>query len=125
MSEDTNSQGSGSNQNSGSSTGLDTNIAALLSYLVGFITGLVFLLVEKKSDFVKFHAMQSIVIFGGLFIINFVIGWIPLLGTLINFLIGVAAFVLWIMLMIKAYQGERFKLPVVGDIAEDLLKKVA
>lgn len=125
LTEDTNSQGQGANDNSGSSTGLEANIAALLSYLLGFITGIVFFLVEKKSDFVKFHAMQSIVLFGGLFIVNFVLGLIPLLGILINFVIGVGSLVLWIVLMVKAYQGERFKLPVAGNLAEDLLKKFA
>lgn len=122
MSEDMNSQGPG-NPNENSSTGLDNNVAALLSYLVGFITGLVFFLVEKKSDYVRFHAMQSTVLFGGLFVISLVINIIPLLGTLISFLLGILSFVLWIVLMVKAYQGERYKLPIVGNISEDLLKK--
>jgi uncharacterized membrane protein len=59
-----------------SSTGLDENVAGFLCYLFGFITGIVFLVVEKKSNFVKFHAMQSTITFLSLFIISMIIGWI-------------------------------------------------
>jgi uncharacterized membrane protein len=61
-----------------SSTGLDENVAGFLCYLFGFITGIVFLVVEKESRFVKFHAMQSTITFLGLFIISMIIGWIPI-----------------------------------------------
>ncbi len=93
-----------------SSTGLEENIAALLSYVAGWVTGLIFFLIEKDSRFVKFHAMQSIITFVAVFILS----WIPFL----NIVVGILALVLWILLMVKAYQGEKFKLPVIGDLAE-------
>ena len=101
-----------------SSTGLEENIAALLSYVLGWITGLIFFLIEKDSKFVKFHAMQSIITFAGLMIVSWILSLLPVIGWIISWLLGILALVLWIILMIKAYQGERFKLPIVGDLAE-------
>ncbi|MDP8230217.1 MAG: DUF4870 domain-containing protein [Candidatus Gorgyraea atricola] len=100
------------------SMGMQPNLAALLCYLLGWITGLIFFLVEKKNKFVRFHAMQSIVVFGGLAVINIVLLVVPVIGALIGLLLSLLALVLWILLMIKAYQGEMFKLPIAGDIAE-------
>ena len=109
----------------GKGTSLEPNVAGLLCYLVGWITGLIFFLIEKDDDFVRFHAMQSIIVFGAITVINIllyilwvipVVGWI--FGTIIATLMWVLAIVLWIILMVKAYQGERFKLPIAGDIAE-------
>jgi uncharacterized membrane protein len=100
------------------STGLDENVAGLLCYVLGWISGLVFFLIEKENKFVRFHALQSIIVFGVLFLAAFIIGLIPFIGTVISWLISVLAFVLWIILMIKAYQGEKFKLPWAGDLAE-------
>ncbi len=104
------------------STGIQPNVAGLLCYLVGFITGIIFFLIEKENKFVRFHAMQSIITFGGLFVLGIVAGIIPVLGLMIGSLIWVVDIILWILLMIKAYQGEQFKLPFVGDIAEKQLK---
>ncbi len=101
-----------------SSTGMQPNLAALLSYVLGFITGLIFYFIEKENKYVRFHAMQSIVVFLALFVAQIVLGFIPILGWVLGFLISIAAFILWIILMIKAYQGEYFKLPIAGDIAE-------
>ncbi len=100
------------------SIGLDENIAGLLCYLLGWITGIIFFLIEKENSFVRFHAMQSIIIFGGLFIVMMVIGVVPIIGWLIAFLLGILSFFLWIFLMFKAFQNDKFKLPVVGDMAE-------
>jgi len=97
-----------------SSTGLDENVAAFLCYLFGFITGIVFLVVEKKSSFVKFHAMQSTITFLGLFVISLILGWVPIIGVLIL----VLSLILWLFLMIKALQGKRYSLPIVGKMAE-------
>ena len=108
----------------GSTTSLEPNVAGLLCYVLGWITGLVFILIEKENKFVRFHAMQSIVTFGA-----FTVLWIPfsvlsqmdilrVLFGILQTVTGVLAFVLWIVLMVKAYQGERFKLPIAGDIAE-------
>jgi len=101
-----------------SSTGLEENIAGLLCYVLGWITGLIFFLIEKDSKFVKFHAMQSIITFGGILVISLVLQVIPFIGWALGVLLSVLAVVLWIVLMVKAYQGEKFKLPVVGDLAE-------
>jgi uncharacterized membrane protein len=113
-----------------SSTGMNANIAGLLCYVVGWITGLILFLIEKENKFVRFHALQSIIVFGALTVLQIAITvltgvfglihlgiLIPFL-SLINGLIGLAGLVLWIILMIKAYQGELFKLPIAGDIAE-------
>ncbi|NQT75861.1 MAG: DUF4870 domain-containing protein [Candidatus Omnitrophica bacterium] len=100
------------------SIGMQPNMAGLLCYFLGWITGLVFYLVEKKNKFVRFHAMQSLIVFGSLAIINIVLLVIPALGILLSILLSLLSLVLWILLMIKAYQGEYFKLPIAGDIAE-------
>lgn len=104
------------------SLGLQENIEALLCYLLTWITGLIFLLIEKKSRFVKFHAMQSLITFLALTVISLLLGWIPVFGLIISGLIGLFSLVLWIVLMFKAYQGENYKLPVVGEIAEKYSK---
>lgn len=101
-----------------SSTGLEENIAGLLCYILTWLSGLVFFLIEKDSKFVKFHAMQSIITFVALIIVMWIANIIPLIGGVIAGLVGLLMLVLWIILMIKAYQGEKFKLPVVGDLAE-------
>jgi len=100
------------------STGLTENVAGLLCYVLGWVSGLVFLLIEPENKFVRFHAMQSIIIFGTLTIANFILGWIPLIGTFFIVIISVIGFILWIVLMLKAYQGTKFKLPWAGDLAE-------
>jgi uncharacterized membrane protein len=102
-----------------SSTGLDSNIAGLLCYLLGFITGIVFLIIEKENRYVRFHAYQSLATFAALFVLSLIAGFIPVVGRLIGLLLGPVSLILWILLMVKAYQGERFKLPVVGDWAEE------
>ena len=103
----------------GSSTGLDPNLAGLLCYLLGLITGIVFLIIEKENRFVRFHAFQSLAVFGALFVLSLIAGFIPVIGRLISILLAPVGLILWILLMVKAYQGERYKLPVVGDWAEE------
>ena len=103
------------------STGLKANVAGLLCYVLGWISGLVFFLIEKENKFVRFHAVQSIIVFGVLTLASIVvrlIAWIPVIGWLIALLFWVLCVVLWIVLMIKAYQGEKYKLPWSGDLAE-------
>lgn len=112
-----------SNQNEKSSTGIDEHIAGLLCYLGTFVTGLIFILLEKKSPFVKFHAMQSLVTFLSLWIAYLILDVIPLVGWFLRTLVSLIGLALWIVLMIKAYQKELYKLPVASDIAETLMKK--
>lgn len=100
------------------------NLLGAVSYLLGFITGIVILLVEKQSKFVRFHAMQSTILFGGIFIINIALGFIPILGWLVGLLLSLVAFILWIVLMWKAFQGEMYKVPYVGEMAEKQLAKM-
>jgi len=125
-----------------SSTGLDENVAAVLSYVFNWVSGLVFFLIEKESRLVRFHAMQSlilaIVFFVGmiaLYIVWFVLAIITsqisgLLGTLVGLVVGLIIFVFfiaavigWVLGMIKAYQGQYFKLPVIGNFAEKFSAK--
>ena len=123
-------------------SGLSENAAATLSYVLGWLTGIIFYLIDSRP-YVRFHAAQSIVTFGGLHIIRIVLamvfglGWAfaPFggyggygvghfagfgLGLMLLGLIGLVSFVLWIVCMIKAYQGQRFMVPIAGDIAANL-----
>ena len=100
-------------------SGLDANLAAALAYAVGWVSGLVFLFFEENNKFVRFHAFQSVIVFGGLSLAWMVALSIPFLGWIVAFLvIPPVSAVLWLILMFKAYQGERYKLPGVGDIVE-------
>ena len=100
------------------STGMNQNVAGMLCYLAGWITGLIFFLIEKDNKFVRFHAMQSIITFGAFTVLFMILGFIPFIGWMLFPILGIAQVVLWILLMVKAYQGEHFKLPVIGDMAE-------
>jgi len=111
------------NTSGDSSTGMKANIAGLLCYLFAWITGIIFLVIEKKSQFVRFHAAQSLVVFGALSILGFILNFIPFIWFL-NAIVGLLGFVLWIVLMYKAYQGEMYKLPIAGDIAQGIVGKV-
>ena len=92
-----------------------SNLVALLCYLGMWLTGIIFLIAEKKDRFIRFHAWQSIITFGGLTIIEFIFApLVPIIGVLVTILM----LVLWFILMIRAYQGQAYKLPLVGDWAE-------
>ncbi|MFC1979850.1 DUF4870 domain-containing protein [Chloroflexota bacterium] len=104
-----------------STTGLELNTAGLLCYLGGWITGIVFLVIEQKNQFVRFHALQSIVTFGALTVTSALLNWIPFVGGFFGSVIGILAFILWILLMVKAYQGELYKIPIAGHVAEGIL----
>lgn len=99
-------------------------VMGAVAYLLGFITGVILLLTEKQNRFVRFHAMQSTVLFGAIFILNIALGFVPGVGWAVGSLLSLVTFVLWIVCMWKAFQGEMFKLPVVGDFAESQLKKI-
>lgn len=98
--------------------GLSENIEGLLCYALGWVTGIIFLIIEKESKFVKFHAIQSIITFLFLQVAYWVIRFIPFIGGLLATLISILMFILWILLMYKAYNREMYKLPVAGDVAE-------
>lgn len=122
---------------SGAQSGLQENVAGALCYALGWLTGLIFLLIDKRP-FVKFHAAQSVVVFGGLHVIRVGLGvflgfglaagswgsWGRISVFWVVFgVLSLASLVLWVLLMIKAFQGERFKIPVAGDLAESLVGK--
>ena len=79
---------------------------------------------EEKDEFIRFHAMLSIITFGFLTVVHIFLGfllWIPyvwVLFLIVQVFVGIFSFVLWIVLMAQAYRGQRFKLPVAGDLAE-------
>lgn len=100
------------------STGIQPQVAALLSYGLGWVTGLIFYLIEKENKYVRFHAFQSIVVFGALTVLTIVLAMVPVIGWMLVPIVYLVELILWIVLMIKAYQGEKFKLPVAGEMAE-------
>ena len=97
---------------------LEPNIAGLLCYVLGWISGIVFLILEQKNRFVRFHAIQSIIVFGSLNLAGTILGHIPWIGPFFGAVIGVLAFVLWIVLMVKAYHNQLYKIPLAGGLAE-------
>ena len=100
------------------SVGLEPNVASLLCYLFGWVTGIIFFILEKENKLVRFHALQSIIVFGVLTVASVLLDWIPIIGGFFGAVIGISAFVLWIILLIKAGQGEKYKIPWAGDIAD-------
>ncbi len=106
-----------------SSTGMSANIAGLLCYLFTWITGIVFVVIEKKSTFVKFHAWQSIMTFGVLTVALLILTWIPFIGWILSILIWILMVVLWIILLIQAGTGKMWKVPGAGDWAEKMANK--
>jgi uncharacterized membrane protein len=110
--------------------GLAENVAGCLCYLFGWVSGLIFFLIDKRP-FVRFHAAQSMVVFAGLGVLYYVIGTLfrgnlifmggfgalGLIGMVFG-LIWLAGVVLWILLMVKAYQGEKFEVPIAAGIAK-------
>jgi uncharacterized membrane protein len=100
---------------------MSENIEGLLCYALTWISGIVFLLIEKENKFVRFHALQSIFTFLPLTVLSYILHWIPFIGWLLGSFIGILGFILWIVLMIKAYNGEEYRLPIIGDlISRDL-----
>jgi uncharacterized membrane protein len=115
-------------------TGMKENVAGLLCYVLWWATGLIFFFIDKRA-FVQFHAKQSIVLFGGFSVLRIILGLFlgvsfmggglggfSLAAALFD-LIYLASVVLWIICMVKAYQGERFRVPIVADFAEQIFGK--
>lgn len=105
-----------------SSTGLDKNTAAALSYVLFAVTGVIFLILEK-DPFVRFHAMQSIVFFVVYIVLVTVLGFTIILLPLVP-LVGLTFFILWLAVIYKAWQGEKWEIPFLGKFVKDLVKKV-
>ncbi len=100
------------------STGLNPKVASLLCYLGGWISGIIFITLERKNTTVRFHAVQSIIIFGILTVAGTTLGLIPVIGDAFSAAIGIIAVILWIVLMVKSYSGERYRVVLAADLAE-------
>ena len=113
---------------------MEENIAGLLCYVLGWVTGIIFFIIDKRP-WVRFHAAQSIVVFGGIQVIYIVLGMFVgaslftgglagaggfSIGFLLYPIVGLVAFVLWILLMVKAYGHQKFRVPVAADLAEKI-----
>ena len=109
-------------------SGLQENLAGCLCYALGWLTGILFLLIDRRP-FVRFHAAQSIVVFGALTIIRFVLlfgffggryyGFFSFVG-LLSLLVSLVTLVAWLVLMVFAYQGKRYEVPVAAGIAKSI-----
>ena len=111
-------------------TGLKKETSAALSYVLGFVTGIIFLIIEK-DPFVRFHAMQSIVVSLAFFVLSWILGIISVflgltvflawVGPLLSGILMIGGFVLWLMLIYKAYQGEKWQVPYIGKFVERMV----
>jgi uncharacterized membrane protein len=99
--------------------GIQENVAGLLCYLFGWVTGIIFLLIDKRP-WVKFHAAQSIVVFGGLTAIRIALLFVHGFG--LSLVVGLLGVILWVILMVKAYKHETYRVPIAADIADGLAK---
>ena len=97
---------------------MDENVAGALAYLV--IIAIVWLVLEpyNKNRFVRFHAIQAIALAVVSMGISIVLGMIPILGWIVLLFFPLVMFVVWVICIVKAFQGEMFKLPILGDFAE-------
>lgn len=111
-------------------TGLDQNVAGALCYVLGLITGIIFLVIEPNNKYIKFHAMQSILWSVGIWILFMILGMIGILTFGIGFLIlaplmmiiQLIAVLSWLWLMYQAYSGNKWQFPIVGGIADNMSK---
>ncbi len=123
----------GTGAHDSTSTGLNGRTEALLSYVLGWFSGLIFFVIERKNRFVRFHAAQSFIFFGIVSVVYIVIrllSIIPVLGFLLSPVLGCATLILlipaaliWVLLMIQAYRGVTIRLPIVGGYAESLVTR--
>jgi uncharacterized membrane protein len=107
-----------------SSLKMEQNIAAMLCYLGWWITGIIFLILEKKNAFIRFHAAQSLVLFGFITVASWLIRLIPVVGGFLGFITSALGVVLWVVLMVKAYQNENYRIPVASDLADVIVSSM-
>ncbi|CAH1385332.1 DUF4870 domain-containing protein [Candidatus Nitrotoga sp. M5] len=106
------------------SMGLDEHIACFLCYLFGWLSGLIIFFIEKENALVRFHAAQSVVVFGAISLIQIIFGFEYFFGKFIHQLTYIAALGLWIYLLVKAWKKTYFRIPIASDIAEQLVAKI-
>jgi uncharacterized membrane protein len=94
-------------------TGLSDNVAGALCYVLWWITGIIFLILEPNNKNIRFHAFQSIIVFGAISILQIIFFWVPVL----NWIIWVAGIILWVVLIVMTYQNRELKIPVAGELA--------
>jgi uncharacterized membrane protein len=122
----------GPNYSTVTSTDIEPNVGAALSYILGLMTGIIFLVLEKENRYVRFHAAQSIAVSLiiialaiGVSLISPVLAFIPILGwiavLILTMGLAIGTFVLWVLLMVKAFQGEEWELPVAGQLARRMI----
>ncbi len=104
------------NQPSGQSGGLQPNVLGALAYVLGFVSGIIVYLISKDK-FARFHALQSIMVSLAVYILTYIVSFLPSSYMLRSF-VSLASLILVVFLLVKAYQGQKYKLPVIGDIAE-------
>ena len=124
-------------------SGMNENVMAALSYVLGFVTGIIVYLVERDNEYVRFHAAQSITAFGLLFVANVVLstisatlftsfafssassgivfGLLSMVLSLASLALGLGALVAWVYLMVRAYQGETPRIPIAAGLADKLV----
>lgn len=107
-----------------SSTGIPENLAATLCYLFPMVGGILFLAIEKRSRYVMFHALQSMLAFGLLAMAHVLSGAVPIIGLLASALLALIGVLMWLVLMFHAVQGRWFKLPWVGRFAEKQIARM-
>lgn len=100
-----------------------TKLKTILCYFLGFATGILFLISEKDNMVVRFHAMQSTITFGALYLAMLFLYELPVVGGLILICLRIVAVLLWVFLMIKAYRQEVYKLPYIGNLSEKQIGK--
>lgn len=88
------------------------------------MSGILFLVLERENFFIRFHALQSVIVFGGLFVVDVGLRVIPFLGRLLDPIFNLISILLWILLIVKAFSGERYKLPYVGELVERGLGRI-
>jgi uncharacterized membrane protein len=94
-------------------TGLSDNVAGALCYVLWWITGIIFLIIEPNNKNIRFHAFQSIIIFGAISILEIIFFWVPVL----SWLIWVVGFIFWVVLIVTTYQNRELKIPVANELA--------
>lgn len=118
----------------GGGTGLAPNVAGALSYVVGVLTGILFLLLDRDRPYVRFHAAQAIVfslawgvVWIGTVVLDVILGAIPVLGWLLSLLLtaglALGGFALWLYVMFRAYQGDEWEMPLIGPYARKLARE--
>lgn len=104
--------------------GVDEKLEAVFTYIFGWASGIVFLFIEKDNQYVRFHALQSIVFSLGATAVYFILLFIPIIGWALIPVAGLLFFILWIYLIVKTYQGENYKLYIIGDWVESQLHNI-